>query len=413
MLLGYARGKVGDLVFSRRLGQQVTKAYNPSPLNPKTKAQMAQRTKLASLVAAYRAMRVILDHSFTNRREGQTSYNVFVSSNMAIAPFLSKQQAEQGVVVVLPYVVSKGVLSRIFVSGSGDNAFTNIALGSLVIDDDTTIAEFSQAVVENNSGWEYGDQLTYLSVLQTVLPGSSDFPHASAQKFKVTLDRSNEEALRTYLPDYGSATVDGFLGHGSHYAAGGFCWIHSRKDAQGTLQVSTQELICNIDNSQWTGVDQREYAFRSYGSYPEGYLVPGTDNSSPVNIGVEIIDVKLAPGNTPEQIQFPLNNTNTNYYRPSTVVSGEPLTITAALQGSNLGLLSAANVTFQWSATSKTQERSWTSAVAVSSVDVLGAGLQGTIQFPITFEEGVQLSGLRFLYNGEIIFEWTNTPNKM
>ena len=408
MLLGYARGKVGDLVFSRRLGQQVTKAYNPSPLNPKTEAQMVQRTKLAGLVAAYRAMRVILDHSFTNRKEGQTSYNVFISDNLAIAPFLSKQQAAQGVVVVLPYVVSKGVLSRIFISGSGDNAYTNIALGSLVIDDDTTIAEFSQAVVNNNAGWEYGDQLTYFSVIQTVLPGSSDFPHVSAQKFKVTLDQGNTETLRTYLPDYGSTTVDGFLGHGSHYAAGGFCWIHSRKDAQGALQVSTQELVCNIDNSQWFDVAQREYAIRSYGSTPEKYLVPGTDNASPVNVGVEIISATLAPGNTDSQILFRLDDTNNAFYQPNGRVANTPFTITSALQGNNLGLLSEENLKVQVSVSGKGEERQWGDGITPTSVDILGAGINGSVQFQFTFTDLlVAITGVRFMYNGSVLFEWT------
>lgn len=408
MLLGYARGKVGDLVFSRRLGQQVARAYNPSPQNPKTEAQMSQRTKLAGLVAAYRAMRIILDHSFTNRKEGQTSYNVFVSSNMAIAPFLSKQQAEQGVVVVLPYVVAKGVLSRIFVSGSGDNAYTNIALGSLVIDDNTTIADFSQAIVENNAGWEYGDQLTYFSVIQTVLPGSSDFPHVSAQKFKVTLDQNNTETLRTYLPDYGSATVDGFLGHGSHYAAGGFCWIHSRKDAQGALQVSTQELICNIDNSQWTEADQQEYALRSYGYDPEKYLVPGKDNASPVNIGLEIISASLSPGLTAETPYFRLNNTEQNGYIPNGRTVGEPFTITSAFEGSNLGLLSTDNMKVQLSLTGKTSsERTWGTPQSITSIDVLGAGVHGSMQFKYTFNTAQDaFTGVRFLYDNKIVFEW-------
>lgn len=406
MLLGYARGKVGDLVFSRRLGQQVAKAYNPSPHNPKTEAQMTQRTKLAGLVAAYRAMRIILDHSFTNRKEGQTSYNAFVSSNLAIAPFLSKQQAAQGVVVVLPYVVAKGVLSRIFVSGSGDNAYTNIALGSLVIDDDTTIAEFSQAVVANNAGWEYGDQLTYFSVLQTVLPGSSDFPHVSAQKFKVTLDKSNSETLRTYLPDYGSATVDGFLGHGSHFAAGGFCWIHSRKDEQGALHVSTQELICNIDNSQWQGTDQQVYALRSYGFTPEKYLVPGSDNASPVNIGVEIISASFAPGNGDEPY-YRLSNTQQNAYRPASVVTGQPFTVTASIEGSNLGLLSTENFKIKVSFANPNQEPSYTEWIKPTSLDILGAGLQGNVQFPVTFTgDNLAISFVQMQYNNELVFDW-------
>ena len=407
MLLGYARGKVGDLVFSRRLGQQVTRAYNPSPLNPQSDAQMSQRTRLSGLVAAYRAMRIVLDHSFTTRKEGATSYNAFVSANMAMAPFLSKEQARQGVVIVLPYIVSRGVLSRIFVSGSGDNAYTNIGLGALVIDDDTTIAEFSQAVIQNNAGWEEGDQLTYFSVVQTALPGQSQFPHVSAQKFKVTLSLSNEETLRTYLPDYGSATVDGFLGHGSHFASGGFCWIHSRKDASGTLQVSTQDLICNIDNSQWTNPAQEEYAKRSYGVNQEAYLVPGTNNSSPVNVPLEIISAIAVPGNG-DAFSWPMLDTTMTLYRPTAVVTNTPFDIHFNIEGNNLGLLSDDTTKVKVSLSGTPGAIAWTEAnVSDIVVNISTDGVGGQINFKYNFvSDDIRISGFQILNGDDVVWEF-------
>ena len=38
----------------------------------------------------------------------------------------------------------------------------NIQLGNLVIDDNTTVGEFAQAVVENNDDFEYNDQITFV-----------------------------------------------------------------------------------------------------------------------------------------------------------------------------------------------------------------------------------------------------------
>ena len=406
MLLGYARGKVGDLIFSRRLGQQVTRAYNPSPLNPKSDAQMSQRTRLSGLVAAYRAMRIILDHSFTDRKEGATSYNAFVSANMAIAPFLSKEQARQGVVIVLPYIVSRGVLSRIFVSGSGDNAYTNIGLGALVIDDDTTIAEFSQAVIQNNAGWEEGDQLTYFSVIQTALPGQSQYPHVSAQKFKVTLSLSNEEALRTYLPDYGSATVDGFLGHGAHFAAGGFCWIHSRKDASGALQVSTQDLICNIDNSQWTNPAQEEYAKRSYGVNAEDYLVPGSNNSSPINVPVEILSVEAIPGSG-DNFAWPMLETQQGVYRPSAAVDDTPFDFHLNVVGSNLGGMSTDSVAVRVNISQVQGSPNWANAT-LNEVNVASDGTEAQIELSHTFSgETNSLTGFQIIVNNKTIWDYT------
>lgn len=407
MLLGYARGKVGDLVFSRRLGQQVTRAYNPSPLNPQSDAQMSQRTRLSGLVAAYRAMRIILDHSFTARKEGATSYNAFVGANMALAPYLSKEQARQGVVVVLPYVVSRGVLSRIFVSGSGDDAYTNIGLGSLEITDDTTIAEFSQAVIQNNAGWEEGDQLTYFSVVQTVLPGQSQFPHVSAQKFKVTLSLSNKETLRTYLPDYGSATVDGFLGHGSHFAAGGFCWIHSRKDASGALQVSTQDLVCNIDNSKWTSPAQEEYAKKSYGVNAEDYLVPGNNNSSPVNVPIEIISALFTPGNG-DVFAWPMTELQQAPYRPTGVEDDTPFLITTSVEGSNLQSITAGNVAIEINTSGRKGEPNWSSERVTGIVTNMSPdGIGGTIKFNYSFSTQTSIVGVRISVNGKIVWDYT------
>ena len=406
MLLGYARGKVGDLVFSRRLGQQVTRAYNPSPLNPQSDAQMSQRTRLSGLVAAYRAMRIILDHSFTDRKEGATSYNAFVSANMAIAPFLSKEQARQGVVIVLPYIVSRGVLSRIFVSGSGDNAYTNIGLGALVIDDDTTIAEFSQAVIQNNAGWEEGDQLTYFSVVQTALPGQSQYPHVSAQKFKVTLSLSNEETLRTYLPNYGSATVDGFLGHGTHFAAGGFCWIHSRKDASGTLQVSTQDLICNIDNSMWTSPAQEEYAKRSYGVNAEDYLVPGSNNSSPVNVPVEILSAEAIPGSG-DNFAWPMLETQQGVYSPDAAVIGTPFDFHINVVGSNLGVMSTDTVVVRANISGVAGSPNWVD-VTLNEVNVASDGTEAQIELSHTFaSEGSAISGFQIIISDETVWDYT------
>lgn len=408
MLLGYARGKVGDLVFSRRLGQQVTRAYNPSPLNPKTEAQIAQRTRLSGLVNMYRCLRVILDHSFTNRREGQTSYNAFVSANMGIAPFLTKEQAKEGVVIVLPYVISRGVLPKVYVSGAGDNAFTNIALGDLVIDDDTTIAQFTQAVLANNASWKEGDQLSYVSVIQNITGGSLQYYHGIAQEFKITLDSANSETLRTYLPDYASATVNGFLGHGAHFASGGFAWIHSRKDAEGALQVSTQNLVCNIDNSIWQGSDQEDVAKKSYGADPEKYLVPGEDAQSPANIALGIDYALLTPGNGSDEGMSLVQGLFVSW-RPSGVTSGEPFAFQISVNGSYLSLLEAANLQVQFDGGTDPNPGQ-NPAYPINATDVTFAATDdahGTIGGKVVFEDaGTSYSAIRIRYNGEVLFEW-------
>lgn len=81
MLLGYARGKVGDLVFSRLNGRQITRARNRSPKNPRTAAQMAQRAIMSTLGKAYSAGKEIFDHSFEGLKVGTENQSEFMKLN--------------------------------------------------------------------------------------------------------------------------------------------------------------------------------------------------------------------------------------------------------------------------------------------------------------------------------------------
>lgn len=414
MLLGYARGKVGDLVFARRKGQQITRAYNPNPQNPKTNDQMTQRTKLAGLVNMYRCLRIILNHSFTNLKEGQTSYNAFVSANMAIAPFLTKEQSQKGVVVVLPYVVSRGTLNRIFTSGSGDQAYTNIGVGELEITDETTIAELSDAIVSNNAGWQYGDQLSYISVIQTSNEGDAYDLHGVAQEFKITLDNSNTDTVRNYLPDYASVTVNGFIGHGTHFASGGFCWIHSRKDEMGNLMVSTQNLICNIDNSAWQQSEQEETAKRSYRYQEEPYLVPGLNAESPANIGTEIVEAHLMPGlsgPSGASVSFALSSLQTQNYKPSTAEGTDPWNVQLYITGNNISTITEESIQVQVSA-GVPRPTQWSGALEITGVTNISATES---RIDLTWNPSSTADAwttLQILFNGEQIFLWDAIANK-
>lgn len=82
MLLGYARGKVGDLVFTRRNGEQVTRPRVRVVNNPKTEGQQIQRMIFASVIWAYQRMKSICDHSFEGVKYGADSQARFMSENL-------------------------------------------------------------------------------------------------------------------------------------------------------------------------------------------------------------------------------------------------------------------------------------------------------------------------------------------
>ena len=82
MLLGQARGKVGDLVFSRNNGKQVIKARSEVVRNPQTTAQTLQRILLNTVSQAYSVMLPICDHSFEGVKVGQDTMAVFMKQNL-------------------------------------------------------------------------------------------------------------------------------------------------------------------------------------------------------------------------------------------------------------------------------------------------------------------------------------------
>lgn len=93
MLLGMARGKVGDLVFTRRNGEQVTRPRVRVVNNPKTEGQQIQRMIFASVIAAYSRCKSICDHSFEGVKYGADSQAKFMSENLKrLRAFYPKDQ---------------------------------------------------------------------------------------------------------------------------------------------------------------------------------------------------------------------------------------------------------------------------------------------------------------------------------
>lgn len=73
LFLGQARGKVGSVVFSRLNGVQITRAYNPSPKNPKTWAQATQRAAFASISQYYKVFKYLIEQGQQGIKVGQPS----------------------------------------------------------------------------------------------------------------------------------------------------------------------------------------------------------------------------------------------------------------------------------------------------------------------------------------------------
>ena len=82
MLLGFARGKVGDVVFTRADGEQVTRVRNRNPKNPKTCRQGVQRSIMKTISQVYSVLSPICDHSFEGYSQGTPNQSRFAKINI-------------------------------------------------------------------------------------------------------------------------------------------------------------------------------------------------------------------------------------------------------------------------------------------------------------------------------------------
>ena len=244
MLLGLAKGKVGDLVFYRDGGEQRTRT-RVIPKNPRTPAQMKQRAKIANVSALYRALASVLADSFTNRPSNQSGYNVFASTAIGLSPYMTKQQATAACVLPQPTLVSRGVLPTIEYLGAGQGGDGAVAMG---LDGEftgaSTVALVSAALIAQYPSIQQGDELTFVSLLFNAIEGAD----AEADVYAAVPDIVNFKVDTTSavtLSDSGLAFSAGTLASAeavSQSADGPVMQaiMHSRVDENGQLQLSTQ-----------------------------------------------------------------------------------------------------------------------------------------------------------------------------
>ena len=281
-IISKLNGSAGNLTFKQLGGKTVVSEKISSTTDAKTLPQQKQRMKWANVVRMYKVLRDYMKLAFGGSTNGRNDYAKFVSTNLALAPvYLTKQEVNAGACIVAPYAITQGALKSIVVEGKGNQAVTSIALGSLTITADTTIAQFSNAVVTNNREFNYGDQITFFLVHQTINE-VTNMPIADVEACAIVLDKNNSATLLPLVDDRGFAVQSGCLAAKAGYDFGdhGMAWVHSRKQAGKTL-VSTQYLIC--DNALLTEYQSEaayDMAAESYGGTNTVFLSPNSAASA-------------------------------------------------------------------------------------------------------------------------------------
>ena len=196
LFLGFGRGKVGDVVFYRSNGEQITRSLNRNPKNPRSESQLLQRIIMGTVMQAYSKMKSITDHSFEGVQPGAATMAEFLRLNVDNLRARVSAEIEQGSVLeeiwaftpmgtsqFAPneYIVSRGTLPQV--------PCLIETTTSKIID----ISENSYQAIINQYGLQRGDQLTFLWS-QGTTPSNTEFYFC-----RVILDPRNPDGTEAPL----------------------------------------------------------------------------------------------------------------------------------------------------------------------------------------------------------------------
>lgn len=252
MLLGKARGSVGDVTFGQINGQQIARARNRKPNNPRTLKQCFQRGRFAAAVKFFtRGRQALYKFAFENKRRYESDYNAFMRENVKLTPVISKPAFDNfDYPVIAPFIMSKGSLEPMAAAVTASSAVVNLGV-SAPETAPTTIGELSELLLTSPS-FQAGDIVTFVFLSSqyngTIPSVNADGNGTTAwviRQFIVDTSASvsiTEATGMSYAAAEGQASLTIATGSaplaGSNFA---FTAIHSRNTAEG-LKTSTQVL---------------------------------------------------------------------------------------------------------------------------------------------------------------------------
>ena len=249
-MLGYSRGSVGDVTFSRLKGQQIAKARNRNPNNPKTKTQMMQRSLFVSATKFYQQARAkFFKFAFEDKKYHESDFNAFMRHNVKNGTNMTQEAVQAYNYPALGlWALSKGSLEP-FVQKSEGNYYK--ANTGIVVPSNyqvpTKVGELSKTLIQSNR-FQVGDMLTMVNYgftrvgeapVPALAPLNDDYMTYFTYK-QMVINTESTESLTKY--DIG-VEVDG-TSHVLYITSTGavyderyvaVCLIHSRQTANGLL----------------------------------------------------------------------------------------------------------------------------------------------------------------------------------
>lgn len=261
IILGYLRGSIGDITFFRAKGQQLSRARNRAPANPRTVAQMDQRAKMACAVKFYTQVGTnFFKYAFEGKKDKESYFNAFVSNNILLGGYIGKQASRVYDFPALgAWQISSGTLPEITAPFPQSVRGVVFSVGTVSGTPLTTISDLSKALIGSDSSrWREGDILTCLcycatnyATLPTIYTDQGNRAYTAV--WQIRLSTSNKDTLPSIEFPLLDMSFDcqldtnglSFIGStGSEYTNNLYCFgmIHSRNTASG-LKVSSSTLV--------------------------------------------------------------------------------------------------------------------------------------------------------------------------
>ena len=277
-------GKVGQLLYRQTRTGTVISELPVKPAIPRRSArQMDRRTQWGNLAAIYKLFDSMLRRGYENLPPQMSVFNAFIQANIDVVKvYITKTIRLNGGAILAPYQITRGSLPSISMAKNTSNILvSSIRLGTLAITANTTIGQFSQAVIDN---FDEGDQLTFFHGIQSI-DTVTRTPRATIKGYKVVLNTAEDTKLWDVVDKIGFSVADNCLATEKQITNGAAVWVHSRETADGTLKVSTQFFY--VENSAlatYQGRTAFTAAANSYGGINSAavYLQPEVVGLDPV-----------------------------------------------------------------------------------------------------------------------------------
>ena len=237
---GLRRGSTKSLTFQIVDGKQVTKDRVTYVKNPRSYAQATQRSKMAAVADAYRALSSICDHSFESVAYGPASRRQFMSLNLARA---IKPEPKGFVFPIgVDLQVSKGTLEpfnivdfKLFPTKDG-------VTGSYPLD-----AAWVDLVLAKSPNLQAGDELTFVSCASSETEGTLvGDTFVSSIKYtiaSIVLDPTSDVNAKW---TYDSAHSKLVHSSGFSIVVGGTTW-----DVDGSFIIAGGVIVSRYADSKW------------------------------------------------------------------------------------------------------------------------------------------------------------------